>query len=72
MGASAREFMDIRIESQHYNDIPNHVRESMEIKTVDVKGVDYSEDELWVRLKSDSDKAYRKLKKREFELRHSK
>jgi hypothetical protein len=40
------------------------------VKTVDESDFDYSKDEAWQRLKSESSKAYRKLKQREFELRH--
>lgn len=43
-----------------------------ELDTVDVPDFDYSKDKAWQELKSDSSKAYRKLKEREFELRHGK
>ena len=40
------------------------------LKTVDVPDFDYTQDDIWQRLKSESSKAYRELKKREFELRN--
>ena len=51
----------------------NQIRESKikhSLKYVEVTGVDYSGDEKWTALKSASTKAYKALKKREFELRH--
>jgi hypothetical protein len=42
----------------------------MELRTVDEVGIDYSNDELWKDLKKKSDKAYKDLKNREFDLRH--
>ena len=36
---------------------------------IDVEGYDYSDDELWRNLKKESDVAFKKRKKREFELR---
>ncbi len=41
------------------------------VKVVSESDFDYSEDNAWQQLKSDSIKAYKKLKAREFYLRHN-
>ena len=41
-----------------------------EVKNVDVDNFDYSSDDKWQQLKAISVKAYKELKKREFELRN--
>lgn len=71
MGASGREFLQFRIESGYYNEIPEDIRQHMELKQVDVEEVDYSHDELWKELKQKSVKAYKELKNREYDLRHN-
>ena len=42
-----------------------------ELKVVDVDDFDYSNDDTWVRLRHESLKAYKKLKAREYDLRHN-
>ncbi len=41
-----------------------------EVKNVDVDDFDYTNDDVWQKLKKESVKAYKALKKREFELRN--
>ncbi len=41
-----------------------------DLKLVEEDSFDYTQDDLWQRLKSESSKTYKKLKQREFELRH--
>ncbi len=43
-----------------------------DLKLVEEDSFDYSKDDVWQRLKSESSKAYKKLKKREFDLRFKK
>ncbi len=42
-----------------------------DLKYVDVTDIDYSYDTLWTKLYSASTKAYRALKRREFDLRNN-
>ena len=70
MGASSREFLDLRMSMDDYEQIPIEYCSSMEVKVVRVEGEDYSHDELWNDLKKKSDKAYKDLKNREYDLRH--
>jgi hypothetical protein len=69
MGANAREFLKIRMTHEEFMEIPDELRHGLDF-TVEVEGVDYSHDELWCELKKKSTKAYKDLKKREFDLRH--
>ncbi len=71
MGASGREFMNLRMMEEDYKNLPPEFRDKIEIKTIDVDDFDYSQDELWQLLKKESTKAYKKLKDREFKLRHN-
>lgn len=71
MGGSAREFMNLRMMEEDYKNLPPKFRDKIEIKIIDVDGFDYSQDEQWQSLKKESTKAYKKLKNREFELRHN-
>ena len=71
MGASKREFCNVRMLSEDYHDLPNEYKARMELRTVDELGIDYSHDQLWNDLKKKSDKAYKELKNREFDLRHN-
>jgi hypothetical protein len=70
MATSKDEFINLRMASVDYFDLPNEIRESMVIRSVDEVGFDYSHDEVWQQLKQQSDKAYKALKNREFDLRH--
>lgn len=72
MGASGREFIKMRMEKEYFETLPPQIRYNCEIISVDVDGFDYSFDELHRELKNKSTKAYKKLKNREYELRHNK
>ena len=60
----------LEISDSDYFKIPKEVRERTEIKTREPKAYDYSHDEIWQELKKKSTKAYKELKKREFEIRN--
>jgi len=71
MGANAREFIKVTMSKEQFMEVPSELRQGWDY-VVEVKGVDYSHDELWNDLKQKSNKAYKELKKREFDLRHGK
>jgi hypothetical protein len=54
-----------------YARIPHELQEFISIKNVDVPDYDYSSDTQWQELKKASDKAYKALKVREFEIRNA-
>lgn len=69
MGASGDMFIDLRMSEQDFGDMPPGLRSKIEIRKIDEVNPEYKDDELWLKLKAESSKAYRALKKREFELR---
>lgn len=71
MSRSGDTFINIRMEEQHYASLPSNVRDKMEVRYVNVEGIDYESDEQWQMLKKESDKAFAKLKDREYDLRHN-
>lgn len=71
MGASGKAFLEMRMQEEHYNLLPNELKPLIELKSVSVEEIDYSQDELWNELKSKSIKAYKALKDREYDLRHN-
>jgi hypothetical protein len=72
MGATAKEYLRFEMDKDDYEMLSNQVRSKIEPISIDVRDFDYSEDEMWKELKSISTKAYKKLKAREYELRHTK
>lgn len=72
MSVAGREFLTFRMEEKHYRELDEKQREVLHIYKVDVEGVDYSNDEQWNVLKKESVKAYKKLKDREYNIRHNK
>ena len=70
MGANAREFLNLRMAQQDYAELSPELRGRCQIDKVEITDIDYSNDELWCKLKSESSQAYKKLKAREYELRH--
>lgn len=74
MGASKQEFINLRMSTEVYHDLPPYVREQTEIKTIDEEGWQevYKEDEAWQAQSKISNKAYKELKKIEFGIRHNK
>ena len=71
MGANSREFLRLRMAEQDYAELSSDVRHKMEVELVKVKNFNYSGDDLWCKLSKESRKAYKKLKDREYELRHN-
>ena len=59
----------IDILEEEYMKIPVIHRQHMQIKLVEPKDYDYSGDEAWIELKKRANKAYKDLKKIEFEIR---
>jgi len=53
-----------------YEQIPNELRMLIDIQNIEPETFDYSSDEIWLQLKKESTKAYKKLKEREFVIRH--
>ena len=70
MGASGREWLNFRMEVEHYKELNERTRELIEIKNVEVEDFDYSQCETWQKLKKESVKAYKDLKNHEYNLRH--
>ena len=54
-----------------YEQIPKYLRDAIDIQNIEPDDFDYSEDEIHRELKSASTKAFKALKKREYELRHN-
>lgn len=71
MGASGREWLNFRMEVEHYKELNEQTRALIEIKNVEVEDFDYSHCETWQRLKKESLKAYKDLKNHEYNLRHN-
>jgi hypothetical protein len=69
MGASGREFLHFRMETQDYMELPPDVRGSIDLLKVEHENESYPEDELWCNLKSESIRSYKALKNREYDLR---
>ena len=72
MSASSENWLHFRMKEEHYKELDEQTRERMDIVKVEVKEFDYSTDELWQSLKSESVKSYKKLKEREYNLRFNK
>ena len=53
-----------------YEQIPNELRELIDIQNIEPNEFDYSSDEIWLELKKESTMAYKKLKEREYLIRH--
>ena len=75
MGVSKEEFMQERIKAEmnvtDYFNLEAEQRNLIDIKAIDVPEFDYSDDEQWLALRKKSTKAYKDLKKREFEIRNN-
>lgn len=65
------EIVKVSMSIESYKQIPIAIRRDLKVNAVDVEGFDYSEDEIWKDLKKQSDKAYKQLKAREYEIRHN-
>jgi uncharacterized membrane protein YcaP (DUF421 family) len=71
MGATSREFIKLRTDKDYYDSLPPLMRDRFEVIAVDIQDFDYSKDTLHQELKKKSNKAYKDVKKREYELRHN-
>jgi len=73
MSQSKRQHEEITVtmDAEYYHSFSNEDKLAMNIKYVDVKDYDYSDSELWVSQKKVSDKAFKDLKKIEFNLRNN-
>lgn len=71
MSRTSETFIYFRCKEEYYNSINEENKLNFEIQKVEVEGVDYSHDELWNKLKSESVKSYKKLKEREYKLRNN-
>ena len=72
MGANANDFLKFRMDEDDYKLLSNETRSRMDLISKDVQDFDYTSDELWQELKKKSYKAYKELKKREYEIRFNK
>ena len=74
MGATKKdlEYLTASMPVDHYHQLSNEDKLAMEVKYVDVREYDYSDSELWVAQKKVSDKAFKELKKIEFDYRNNK
>jgi len=59
------------MEEEDYNELPPEIQEQLSISVIKTEGEDYSHDELWKSLKKESDKAYKALKNREYDIKHN-
>lgn len=71
MSRTSETFIYFRCKEEYYNSINEENKLNFEIQKVEVEGVDYSHDEHWTKLKSESVKSYKKLKEREYKLRNN-
>lgn len=67
-----KNWLKLKIAEEDYKLLSKNIRDSMEILVIDTDEFDYSDDELLKELKKVSNKAYKAVKKREYELRHNK
>jgi hypothetical protein len=72
MGASGKDFVKLKMYEEDYQNLKQPIRDKMEIIAIDVEDYDYSFDELHCELKKKSNKAFKDVKKREYQLRHNK
>lgn len=70
MGASGKEWLYFRMEVEHYKGLSEDFRGCMDIQKVEHEHIDYSNDEMWRMLKEKSVKAYKDLKKHEYNLKN--
>ena len=68
MGVNSKRFLNIRMEEENYSLIPNELKEVIISKNVTYSD-DFSYDEVWCELKKKSDKAYKDLRNREYDLK---
>ena len=71
MGANRKEYIKLRTDKEYYESLPPQMRDKFDVISIDVDDYNYEFDELHQELKKKSNKAYKDLKKREYELRHN-
>jgi uncharacterized membrane protein YcaP (DUF421 family) len=71
MGANKKDYVKLKMYEEDYQNLKQPIRDKMEIIAIDVEDYDYSFDELHQELKKKSNKAFKDVKKREYELRHN-
>ena len=54
-----------------FEKIPKELRELIEVQNIEPDDFDYSNDSIWLELKKESSRAYKKLKDRQYKLRHN-
>lgn len=66
-------FMEMRAKMslETFEKIPLKVREEIQIKTIEPANYDYTKYPQWVKAKEQSDKAYKELKRLEYNIRHN-
>jgi len=69
MSQSKKEFINLRIEEQYYNEIPNYIKQRIEIKSIDDSLPEYKEDETLKDLFKQYGKIKDKIKIRQFEIK---
>lgn len=72
MGINKSEFINCRMASPDYWEIPNYLRERIEVKSVDDVLPEYKEDETLKGLYRESAKIKDKIKIRQFEIKDKK
>jgi len=71
MGQSKNEFINCRMSHQDYWEIPNYLRERIEVKSVDDALPEYEDDETLKGLYRESAKLKDKIKIRQFEIKNN-
>ena len=66
-----RELINFQMDKKDFQELHASVQNMLVVRSVKVENVDYSDDPIWQDLKKKSDKAYKELKNREYDLRHN-
>jgi tRNA nucleotidyltransferase (CCA-adding enzyme) len=66
-----RELINFQMEKKEFQELHTSIQNMLVVRSVKVENVDYSDDPIWQDLKKKSDKAYKELKNREYDLRHN-
>ena len=66
-----RELINFQMDKKEFQELHISIQNMLVVRSVKVENVDYSDDPIWQDLKKKSDKAYKELKNREYDLRHN-
>jgi tRNA nucleotidyltransferase (CCA-adding enzyme) len=66
-----RELINFQMGKKDFQELHTSIQNMLVVRSVKVENVDYSDDPIWQDLKRKSDKAYKELKNREYDLRHN-